>query len=905
MLLTGLLLAVAAVVWLEPTTVRESDAAAAAIIFLHVLAHAVPNRLKALSGSVESINYDDMLFPSALLILTPTEWSITVLFASVAGSLILRRAPEKAVFNAGQYLVASIVGYVLYRLLAGTSANTLDLRSIFAAGLGGIVVSAVSRVAVMSMIAYVTRQRWSALVKLPRSLVAAWFSGAIVGTNGAALALTFSWGILPVILLVGVVQRAINAQWHEETARTQAERLQQHTSVLRATSRQSDVEHSLVTSAADLLGARGASILRPGNPVPENALSAPMPGGQLLVVHGRIGPGSWSQQEREILTTLAGVGDDTLRSVDLISRLRSITDAQTEGVISLDVDGVVTFANPAAVRMLRASSASDVVGHELSDLARLRRGPQRIDVAEMTRLGEQVHDGDAALYLMRGKAAQSGRLEVAYSFNPLTDASEGTEPTGSVLVLRDVSERRAFQEAMTYRAMHDELTGLPNRRLLVERLDATVSSSSTDGLRHVVIFVDLDRFKLVNDSYGHLVGDQLLIQLSDRLQEQLGVSDSAARLSGDEFVMLLQDCPDDAEVTRIVENLAVSLRKPYLIDGHAIYITVSLGVTITYPGQTREEIMVAADAAAYAAKSAGRNCIRYSSPELVAAAGLRLEMESQLRTAIEANGLRLHYQPIIDTKTQTMVGAEALVRWNRDGVPQSPAEFISLAEDSGLIIYLGRWVMEEACRTTHRWNTRYPEREPVMVSVNLSALQLTQPNLADEIEAVLNRTGLPAWQLTLEITETAVLFDIEANLPTLRELREIGVRVSVDDFGTGYSSLAYLRRLPVDTVKLDAAFIAGLGRDPVDTQIVAAVLRLCKALGRTVVAEGVETEVQRQFLAWMGCPLMQGFLLARPMDAQRFEDYWDRMYDERPPLVSLPESRATAAPRRVRHPSTS
>jgi len=900
-----MVLSLAAITWLEPISATEKLTAVVGIIALQVLAHAVPTRLKALSGSVESLYFDDLLFPAALLILTPTSWAGTALFSSVVGSLILRRAPEKAVFNAGQYLLASMGGYVVYRLLAGSSADTLDLRSAGAACVGGFVVSVISRTAVTSMIAFVTQQSWTSHVKIPRSLIFAWLSGAIVGTNGAVIALSFNWGILPVILLVGVVQRAMSAQWHEESARTQAERLQQHTSILRTTAHHTDVERSLTTSAAELLGAREATILRPGGTVPENALAAPMPGGRLLVVTGRLGPGSWSQQEREILTTLAGVGDDTLRSVDLIARLRNITDSQTESVFSLDADGVVTFANPAALRMLRARDSTEVVGRALNDLVRLRRGNKRLDVAEMTRRGERVHDGDAALYLTRGRQVQPGRLEVSYSFNPLTGDSEGAEPTGSVLVLRDVSERRAFQEAMTYRAMHDEMTGLPNRRLLVERLETAMASAEANGLRHVVIFVDLDRFKLVNDSYGHLVGDQLLIQLSDRMQEHLSAADSAARLSGDEFVMLLEDCPDDAEVSRIVETIAASLRLPYLIDGHAISITVSLGVAITRPGQTREDIMVAADAAAYAAKSAGRNCIRYSTPELVAAAGVRLETESHLRTAIETNGLRLDYQPIIDTKTQTMVGAEALVRWSRDGIPQHPAHFIPLAEDSGLIVYLGRWVLEEACQTTHRWNTTHPEREPVIVSVNLSALQLTQPHLADEIDTVLNRTGLPAWQLTLEITETAVLSDLDANLPTLLELRNLGVRVSVDDFGTGYSSLAYLRRLPVDTVKLDAAFIAGLGSDPIDTQIVAAVLRLCKALGRNVVAEGVETEVQRRFLAWMGCPLMQGFLLALPMDAESFEDYWDRMYDQQPPPRSLPEPEATATPRRVRHPSTS
>jgi diguanylate cyclase (GGDEF)-like protein len=390
--------------------------------------------------------------------------------------------------------------------------------------------------------------------------------------------------------------------------------------------------------------------------------------------------------------------------------------------------------------------------------------------------------------------------------------------------------------------------------------------------------MDLDRFKLVNDSFGQVVGDRLLIELSKRLEQYTDPRGITARLSADEFVMLFVGCTDDAALTVVVESLMASLRAPYLIDGNALFVTVSLGVASTSPGQSRDDVLLAADAAAYAAKSSGGDCVRFGTPDLVAATRERLDTESRLRHAIDTGGLHLHYQPIFDTKTRSMVSVEALVRWNRDGVTIGPDQFVPLAEESGLIVYLGRWVLEEACRTTRRWNVKHPERAPITVAVNLSALQLAQPRLVNEVSAVLDRTGLPAGQLTLEITESAVLSNIDANLPTLKALRGIGVHLSVDDFGTGYSSLAYLRLLPVDVVKLDASFIAGLGRDPVDAQIVAAVLRLCKALGHQVVAEGVETELQRQTLAHMGSSYMQGYLLARPMDTVAFEEYWTQMY---------------------------
>jgi diguanylate cyclase (GGDEF)-like protein/PAS domain S-box-containing protein len=815
-----------------------------------------------------------------LLTLSATQLFGLAVLASVAGSIVVRRAPVKAVFNCGQYLGACVCGFVAYHAIAGQAATTLNPRSLIAAGVGTLVICTVSRVAVTSMLSYVTGAPWRSTVRIPASHAASWFGAAALGASGALMSLSFTWGVVPSFLLVLFVQRAWSAQIKEEAARVQAERLQQHTSALRQTARRSEIESSLTASATELVGAKGAALIGADEKLEPGALSVPMANGQQLVVDGRIGPGTWSAQEQETLIALAGVGADTLRSADLISHLRNITDSQSEAVLAIDANGLITFANPAAVRVLGTGSVEGTVGMAVTEACCIERDDKGVDLVALAAQRASAQDADAVLIVDRD-GAPAERLDVSYSLSALTD---GDEVAGAVLVMRDVSERRAFQVAMTHRAMHDELTGLPNRRSFLERLDTALGEEDENAL----IFMDLDRFKLVNDSFGHQVGDQLLIELSNRLQWHTDPRGITARLSADEFVMLFVGCTDDAALTVVVESLMASLRAPYLIDGNAIFVTVSLGVASTVPGQLRDDVLLAADAAAYAAKSSGGDCVRFGTPDLVAATRERLETESRLREAIDTGGLHLQYQPIFDTKTRSMVSVEALVRWNRDGVTIAPDQFIPLAEESGLIVYLGRWVLEEACRTTRRWNVQHPDRAPVTVAVNLSALQLAQPRLAEEVAAVLDRTGLPAGQLTLEITETAVLANIDANLPTLRELRSIGVHLSVDDFGTGYSSLAYLRQLPVDVVKLDASFIAGLGNDPVDAQIVGAVLRLCKALGHQVVAEGVETELQRQTLAHMGSSYMQGYLLAHPMDTAAFEEYWSQMYAS--PREALPAS---------------
>ncbi len=341
--------------------------------------------------------------------------------------------------------------------------------------------------------------------------------------------------------------------------------------------------------------------------------------------------------------------------------------------------------------------------------------------------------------------------------------------------------------------------------------------------------------------------------------------------------MLVEDVATIENVTAVAERLLRVLREPHDLDGHRVYMSASIGVVLTESGQTRDQVLASADAAAYAAKAAGRDCFRVSTHDSEEVARSRLDLEARLRRSIENGDFHVRFQPIVRTDDGGVVGVEALVRWDApDYGLMLPAYFIPLAEETGLIVPLGRWVLEQACRTVQTWTVRHADRAPLSVSVNLSALQFSQHELAEEVAATLARTGLAPAQLCLEITETILMSDTAATVATLETLRELGVRVAIDDFGTGYSALSYLKRFPTDVVKLDRSFIGELDVDQVDTEIVGAVVRLSAALGIVVVAEGVETEAQRSALLRMRCPLMQGYLAARPLVADDFEEYWSR-----------------------------
>ena len=437
-------------------------------------------------------------------------------------------------------------------------------------------------------------------------------------------------------------------------------------------------------------------------------------------------------------------------------------------------------------------------------------------------------------------------------------------------LMADITGRKLAESRLRELATHDTLTGLPNRALLGERIQDMLDRCP-EGDNVAVMFLDLDRFKEVNDSFGHEMGDVLLCEVARRLTGAVRADDLVARLGGDEFVVAAHCTTGTAGAARVADKLLEAMAAPVVVGGHDMVVGASIGISM-YPrdARTRETLFQTADTAMYRAKSSGRNRYRFFEPEMTVAAQVRMALEVSLRPALARREFELHYQPRIDLRSMEPVGMEALIRWNhpeRGRVP--PQQFIAIAEETGLIAAIGHWVLLEACAQTRRLIDEYGR--PIRVSVNVSARQLAQPGFGAEVRDVLARTGLPPSCLELELTESALIEDIEHTASMLRELKKLGLVLAVDDFGTGYSSLAYLRRFPIDVLKLDRSFV--LQQDDTITafEFVKAFVGMAHALNMAVVAEGVETAEVLDFLCAAECDEAQGYYLARPapLDAVR------------------------------------
>ena len=431
-------------------------------------------------------------------------------------------------------------------------------------------------------------------------------------------------------------------------------------------------------------------------------------------------------------------------------------------------------------------------------------------------------------------------------------------------------ERCRFDRALAHQALHDSLTGLANRTLLLDRLKICLSRLERSHGLVGVMFVDLDRFKLINDSLGHHVGDELLVAVAERLRSSVRRSDTVARFGGDEFVVLCEDLSSEAEAARIAEHLLALFAAPFPCAGGAQYLSASVGVALAAnPAVTAETVLADADTAMYRAKERGKARWELFDEGLRARVVKRFETEHGLHHAALSGQFRLHYQPIVELVGGRVVGAEALLRWQH---PErgllTPDQFLAVAEDSGQILEIGRWVLDEACRQARQWLDHGSVGTGWTLWVNISPVQLEQAGAADTVTAALARHSLPPAALGLEITETAIIRDAEATIADLGRLRALGIRLAIDDFGTGFSSLSWLRRCRVDQLKIDSSFVRGLGWDPEDTAIVESCLALARALGHVAVAEGVESERQAATLREMGCALGQGHFLGRPRPAE-------------------------------------
>ncbi len=456
---------------------------------------------------------------------------------------------------------------------------------------------------------------------------------------------------------------------------------------------------------------------------------------------------------------------------------------------------------------------------------------------------------------------------------------EPRRPTPADLALLDVAsglatvaiEQRQLTDRLAHQAHHDALTGLPNRVLFEDRLAMAIAHAHRQQKQLAVLFLDLDQFKVINDSLGHALGDKLLQAVAQRLQESMREGDTVARQGGDEFILLLPFIPSAVDAAKVARKVLESLRQPFRVEGHDLYLTTSIGVSV-YPedGLTVQALIKNSDSALYRAKERGRDGVQLYAPAMNAQAAERLTLESSLRRALPLGQFELFYQPVVDSRTSEPVGVEALLRWRH---PErgllAPGDFINLAEITGLIGQIGPWALRTACGQARHWHDA--GHRGLMLSVNVSARQFLEGDLVNQVASALDETGLDPSLLELEITESLAMQHAEATIATLRRLKGLGVRVAIDDFGTGYSSLAYLKRFPLDTLKIDRSFVHDIHTDPVAAAISTAVIAMAQTMKLRVVAEGVESEAQREFLAAHGCDTMQGYLFGRPVPATTCE----------------------------------
>lgn len=442
---------------------------------------------------------------------------------------------------------------------------------------------------------------------------------------------------------------------------------------------------------------------------------------------------------------------------------------------------------------------------------------------------------------------------------------------GSHLAMQSLVAR--FRSDSRFQGLHDSLTRLPNRLLFNDRLQSAIAEAGRSGELFAVLFVDLDRFKTINDSLGHSVGDQVLGAVAKRLRATVRASDTVSRYAGDEFTLILRHIVNREDVARIADKIVKVLETPLtLTDGRELQITASLGISF-YPedGKDGETLLKHADVAMYSAKGLGRNTYQVYVAVPEESHRQRLDLETKLRVAERNNELRAYYQPQVDALTEDIIGMESLIRWEHPELGLiSPGFFIPIAEDTGLIVPIGEWILRTACADAKRWLDMFDV--PLRVSVNLSALQLRQPNLVEVVSRALQDTGLPGDNLDLEVTESINIKDIPNLMEVLGQLRELGCHIAIDDFGTGQSSLDYIKRFPADRIKIDQTFVRNIGVDPADEAIVRATINMARNMNRIVVAEGVETEDHLRFLREYGCQELQGYLFARPLPAASFEN---------------------------------
>jgi diguanylate cyclase (GGDEF)-like protein/PAS domain S-box-containing protein len=855
-----------------PWHVDRSQWAVAAAVGALALASWVWPVVVYRGGESAAFNTDEGFFVILALLVPPLVTLATFALATVVAQVVRRRPLLKSAFNVGQVLIAVGLGLVVSRGLAVPS-KSLTAGQIAAVILGAGVYFAVNTSLVASVMVSMGSS-WRELTGDLGTQVTHTGAAALVGMFLGLAIQPHPWAVALAIPALVVERQLLTARFAAQYDRSRMQGLYEVALEANRGLRQRAVLETILASARRLLRS------------PEAALTADDPGpGQLaapvtiagqqqwLVASGRRRDEPFDEADQALLKALAAVGNGALSNAELYQqvrlereRLSSITLNIGEGVCAINAEGKLTFVNRAAAEMIELPSLGVTVDDPVSDGARTAPEFLLAPAREAMRTGRTIREDDA-----RFSAADDGIIPVAYTASAVMRDST---PSGAVIAFRDITERKAFEDELHRHAFYDSLTGLANRRLLVERLEHALQRSALDRKTHALIFVDVDRFKGINDSLGHVTGDMFLEAIGARMMAVVRSHDLLARFGGDEFVVLLEDVAGVEVAVTAARRICVAVEQPMVLpNGYELVASVSVGIALTEPGVTADDVLRNADVAMYDAKAKGRGGIYrvFDQASMGTRSSDRLQSEADLRKGLERDELEVHYQPFYSLGEQRIVGAEALVRWRHptSGLI-SPMMFIPMAEETGLILPLGRYVLDKACQQVRSIRDRLDLDLPI--SVNLSPRQFQENGLLSQVAAALDASGLPSELLMFEITESMVMEDLSGAREIMKKLNRLGVRLAIDDFGTGHSSLAYLKQFPVHEVKVDRGFVQGVAENRVDSAIVRAVIDLANAMGISALAEGVETKEQVAGLKMLGCQVAQGFYFSRPLRAAAFDE---------------------------------